>query len=481
MAEGAAAFLFPLHFGGAGGGGTLVRMTTGGAVTLAVALGGTAGSNPAGALIKSGAEFYGVAAGGGASDRGTVYKFSAGAATVLSAATTGSGSLPEGALTTGSDGSLFGTAREGGASARGALYKVTTAGVRTRLVSFTGTAGTARGSKPRGAVILAANTSYYGLTETGGASDAGTLFRMSAAGTITTMADFTAAGPRLPLGGLTLAPDGSLYGTASRGGGADGGTLLRVVPASNTWSAPADFTVATGMNPAGAVLTAADGTLYGLTTSGGTAGQGTLWRYTAAGGLESLVSFTGSTGAAPGSGGYFDGGTLLTGGLALAADGTLYGVTPGGGAGGGGTAFRYTLPTPLQNWKLTHLGDANAPDTGDPDNDGVSTLAEYGLLLSPETGDVSQLPAATLSMERALQWTVPRDPARNDVTVTVEAADILSGPWTALAASVNGTPFTGPGYVSGDADTTGIKSVTVRDIFTPDSAARRFLRMRVSR
>jgi hypothetical protein len=33
--------------------------------------------------------------------------------------------------------------------------------------------------------------------------------------------------------------------------------------------------------------------------------------------------------------------------------------------------------TPLQQWKLAYLGDANAPDTGDPDGDGQNNYFEY--------------------------------------------------------------------------------------------------------
>ena len=481
VSDGAGGFLFSMSSGGDNGGGTLVRLAAAGAVTVAAPLGGTIGSRPAGALLSAGGEFFGVASRGGATDRGTLYKYSAGALSLLSPATSTAGSLPEGALITGSDGSFFGTATEGGTSTRGTLYKVSAAGVRTRLVSFTGTSGAAKGSRPRGSLSLAANTSFYGLTETGGAADMGTLFRMSAAGTLTTMAEFTAAGPRLPLGGLIRAADGSLYGTTSRGGSADAGTLLRVVPATNTWSTLADFTAATGSAPAGAVLVAPDGTLYGLTTSGGVSGLGTLWRFTAAGGLESLVSFTGSTGASPGSGGFLDGTTLVTGGLTLDGTGTLYGVTPGGGSGGGGSAFRYSFNTPFQSWKLANLGDANASDEADPDNDSIPALVEYALLLSPNQCDTALLPAASLSGGHSLEITVPRDTARNDVTVTVEASGNLTGPWSPLAVSTAGAPFSGPGYLSGDSTSAGIKAVVIRDVFTTATTARRFLRLRISR
>ena len=63
-----------------------------------------------------------------------------------------------------------------------------------------------------------------------------------------------------------------------------------------------------------------------------------------------------------------------------------------------------------------------------------------------------------------LRMFLTRDPARHDVTLTVRAASSLDGPWTDVAVSGLGQPFTGPGYVAGDADTPGLKTVEVRDI-----------------
>jgi uncharacterized repeat protein (TIGR03803 family) len=466
--------LFPMREGGAAGGGTLVRLAADGSFSAAAALGGTAGSSPSGALLQSGAEFIGVASRGGPADRGAVFQFSSAAVASLSPAAASTGSLAEGPLIIGNDGACYGPALEGGSSANGTLYKVSTAGVRTRLVSFTGTAGAARGRRPRAPLARAANTSYYGLTENGGAADSGTLFRLSAAGTLTTLAEFTAGGPHLPLGGLVTGTDGHLYGTTSRGGDTGGGVLLRVVPASNTWSVLASFSAATGTQPAGAVCIGSDGALYGLTTAGGTSGHGTLWRYTPAAGLEALVSFTGHSGAFPGS----NSTGLPPGGVVQNAGGSLTGVTSTGGSGGGGTAFRFTFPGPLETWKLTHLGDANAPDMGDPDGDAIPNLIEYALLLPPALPNA--LPAVQPGHDGALSITIPRDPARSDITITVEAADSLTGPWESLASSILGAPFDGPGYVSGDDATPGPKQVQIRDTAVPGSS-RRFLRTRISR
>lgn len=471
VVENAGALLFPMSLGGDNGGGSLVRLTTASGVSVVAALGGTLGSGPAGGLVQSGADFFGVAASGGASNRGTAFKFTSptGAALVASYTST-SGGAPEGALITGSDGAFYGVSREGGTTARGTLYKVTTTGVRTRIVSFTGTAGAVKGTRPRGPLVLAANTKFYGVTEAGGAADAGTLFTMTAAGVLTTLAEFTVAGPRAPLGGLTIGADGLLYGTLSAGGAGNAGALLRIDPATDTWSTPVNFTSpATGGGPAGALTAGADGAIYGLTTTGGPGGAGSVWRYTTAVGLESLVSFSGGGGP---------------GGLAFGGDGKLYGVTAGGGAGGGGTAFRLTLSTPYSTWKQTELGDANAADLGDPDHDGFPTLLEYALMMHPAVPDAPNAVEgsfAIVSGRTFLAATVPRDPAHPDITVTVETASMLAGPWSAVAASVNGAPFAGAGYLSGDSVAPGLKSLLVRDVVSTAEAPHRFLRLRASR
>ena len=141
------------------------------------------------------------------------------------------------------------------------------------------------------------------------------------------------------------------------------------------------------------------------------------------------------------------------------------------------------LPMPAyQQWKFNHLGDVNAPDLGDPDRDGLVTLAEYGLGLLPEA--FSHPPVASIFTDAEgsrLRMFVQRDPAHNDITVSIEVrTDLVYGPWTTLATSTLGAPFTGPGYIGGDDATPGIKTVEVRDIVTFTETDERFLRVKVT-
>ena len=142
----------------------------------------------------------------------------------------------------------------------------------------------------------------------------------------------------------------------------------------------------------------------------------------------------------------------------------------------------FTFGTPLTDWKITQLADAAASDLADIEGDGLVHLAEYAFLLSPTAP--SQPPGAsvfTYAEGQRLRMFVPRDPARNDITVSVEATgDLAAGPWTTLATSTLGAPFSGPGYVDGDDATPGVKIVEVRDVRNISAAAQRWLRVKVT-
>jgi WD40 repeat protein len=152
----------------------------------------------------------------------------------------------------------------------------------------------------------------------------------------------------------------------------------------------------------------------------------------------------------------------------------------------GGTTDRGSVsifsPSPFSFWKHNVLGDDFAPDTGDGDGDGGSNLLEYTLLLDPAASDATSLPQPAVydyPDGRRLRIFVPRDPAHSDLTVQVQAADSLTGPWTALATSTTGAPFAGPGYVGGDSNTPGVKIVEVRDTVPMSIATQRFMRVKV--
>ena len=249
------------------------------------------------------------------------------------------------------------------------------------------------------------------------------------------------------MGGLVAGSDGKLYGTLSEGGTADAGGILRFDPADDSWSVAAAFDGAgTGARPMGELHAGSDGALYGMCAEGGAAGTGPVFRYAPGGSLVTLASFGPAT---PGAGSATGGaGITHTGGLRLAADGTLYGVTPGGGAGGGGVVFRITQEVaPFVQWLAVNGIDPATPLTSDGDGDNLALLVEYALGGDPGAPDAFP----TLTTEdfgaegRRLCIAVPRDPDSADATIVVEAsASLAPGSWEVLATSAGGAPFPAP-------------------------------------
>ena len=176
-------------------------------------------------------------------------------------------------------------------------------------------------------------------------------------------------------------------------------------------------------------------------------------------------------------------------GLTLPTSGSLRarGVTTGGYFNGSSgllekvASYDFSL-APIQQWKLTQLGDANAPDLGDSDFDGLVHLAEYALNLFPTAPSLPPLVTRFVYAEgERLRMFFTRDPAHNDVTIEVQSADSPAGPWTTVAASTLGGVTTGTGYVGGDDASPGLKTVEVRDtVNISPTTNSRYLRVKVT-
>ena len=195
---------------------------------------------------------------------------------------------------------------------------------------------------PRG-ITLGADGALYGGAIHGGLHGFGALYRYTPRGGVEILAHFTGTnGPvlgRMAGRQLLLARDGQFYGVTERGGRHDQGTLFRMDPASNPVQLTTlwEFDGTDGGEPMAGLIEDCQepGLFHGGTQMGGQGGSGTLFRLDCRGGtarLETRVHFTGDQGVAPGR--------RLVSALAQTADGNLYGTTPEGGAGDGGTAFR---------------------------------------------------------------------------------------------------------------------------------------------
>jgi uncharacterized repeat protein (TIGR03803 family) len=339
-------------------GGTVFRMTTGGAVTVLHTFFGADGLAPSGGLaIGPDGAFYGLTDGGGDQGGGTVFRIAAdGTFTLLHSfdGPLGDGHEPYlGALALGPDGRFYGATSGGGAGGRGVLFALTTAGEVTVLHAFSGAPD---GATPRGGLTLGSDGVLYGTTLCGGAAEApggcgGTLYAYSEAGggyRVVHSFDAAAAEGSAPQAAPTEA-GGDLYGTTARGGGADAGTVYRLPlgggPLATLHAFGGGMTAAAangdGLAPAGRLVLAGDGGLYGSTSNGGAnqavhpQGDGTLFRIGTDGSYALLVSFGASAG---------DGSHPMTG-LAKGSDGTLYGVTETDPTNHAGTTYRYVPAT----------------------------------------------------------------------------------------------------------------------------------------
>ncbi len=153
--------------------------------------------------------------------------------------------------------------------------------------------------------------------------------------------------------------------------------------------------------------------------------------------------------------------------------------------------FTVTSVSASAFWRLTHFGSTNAtgdaaPDA-DPNHNGISNLLEYALGGDPVgmyTG-TEVLPDLSISpTTQCAEFSLTRHIDRNDITLTVQAADSPAGAWTHLARSINGAVFTvlEAGAVVTESGAGNIRAVSVRDIFqaTDPAHPRRFMRLEVT-
>ena len=242
----------------------------------------------------------------------------------------GDGLSPEATLVHGSDGNFYGTTPLGGAQAKGTVFKIDAAGTLTTLHSFSGFPRD--GAAPVGGLVQGSDGNFYGTTASGGAFFQGTIFQMTASGAITVLHSFNSffGEGAIPIAGLMQGNDGNFYGTTALGGTHFQGTVFKIHAAGNfTTLHSFSGSPTEGADPIAGLVQGNDGNFYGTTPSGGEHFQGTVFRITAAGDLTVLHSFSGY----PAEGG------VPFAALVQGNDGNFYGTTAVGGAHFKGTVF----------------------------------------------------------------------------------------------------------------------------------------------
>ncbi len=252
------------------------------------------------------------------------------------------GVIPKGGVALGFDGNLYGTTQGGGQNSAGTVFKVTPTGTLTTVWTF---ANGTDDSVPIFPLVQAQDGNLYGVSVGQYNGQFGAFYKVSSTGKLSVLHDFTGTdgtNPNLP----TWSIDGNLYGTALLGGspacaGYQGGcgVVYKMTAAGKEtvlWNFKGFFGN-DGALPEGALVQGYDGNFYGTTREGGTSancggGCGSVFKITPAGALTILHNFTG----APGDGAYPDSG------LTLGTDGNFYGVTSVGGTINRGALFQIT-------------------------------------------------------------------------------------------------------------------------------------------
>jgi uncharacterized repeat protein (TIGR03803 family) len=253
-------------------------------------------------------------------------------------------------LVQGTNGNLYGTTIEGGANGAGTVFKITLSGTLTTVYSFCSLSGCADGEDPVAGLVQATNGDLYGTTRNGGnagcGSDCGTAFKITPSGTLTTLYSFCeqpgCTDGINPEGALVQATNGDLYGTTNFDGANSGwGTLFKMTPSGALTTLDTFcYGCATGNMPVTPPIQATNGDLYGTTPTGGAGNPDCTYGCGAV--YRSTLSGTlTALYSFCSKTGCTDGSYPLAA-LVQASNGNFYGTTQTGGANNLGTVFELT-------------------------------------------------------------------------------------------------------------------------------------------
>ena len=128
------------------------------------------------------------------------------------------------------------------------------------------TAALTRAASP--SLIQASDGNVYGMTGSGGSAHGGTVFKLTATGTLTTLYAFDCSTGSCGPSGLLQARDGNFYGTTASGGTGGAGTFFKLTAAGIVTTLRAfDCHSAEGCDPSG-LIQASDGNFYGMMRAG---------------------------------------------------------------------------------------------------------------------------------------------------------------------------------------------------------------------
>lgn len=318
--------------------GTIFKCNVVGTETLLYSFigGATDGASPDQGMVQgSDGNLYGISTSGGILNDGAIFKCStSGAESLFYTLGEGIGYYLSGSLIQAQDGYIYGMTQSGGPLNQGTIFKYSTSGTLSVLHNFIG--GTTDGASPCGSLIQASDGNFYGMTNTGGTSNKGTIFKCTTSGTITLLHSF-AGGVSDGLtmyGSLIQGTDGNFYGMTNAGGTSNKGIIFMCTP-SGAFTLLYSFMggASDGANPYGSLIQGIDGNLYGMTLNGGSSNYGVVFKCTISGTEVVIHNF---------AGGISDG-EYPYGNLIQTNDSTIYGAASGGGTSNLGGIFKCTI------------------------------------------------------------------------------------------------------------------------------------------
>lgn len=327
--------------GGETGEGTIFEFDMSIPQYFCTSFGSGKGSFPTGTLIEaSNGKLYGTTTCNSQTSTGVIFEYDTSTHQYIKKvdfSEVSTGAEPGGALLQDSTGLMYGLTTAGGATGYGVLFEYDLANnILTKKVDLSGAPD---GNFPYGSITQASNGKLYGMTYYGGEiSDNGVLFEYDMpTGTLTKKYEFsnTSIGQYPYFSALVETSNGKLYGTTSAGGASGAGVLFEFDPLADTLIKKINFGGTNGVQPRGKLLIAANGKMYGMTSSGGTNGIGVLFEYNPSTNiLTNKLNFSASAN-----------GSTPYGSLIQATNGKIYGMTQLGGSYGYGIIFEYDTAT----------------------------------------------------------------------------------------------------------------------------------------
>src|ERR1035438_9403239 len=445
---------------------------------------GTDGAGPNGLVQGMDGNFYGTTVLGGATNPCSANDGAPGCGTVFQIAPTGvlttlhsfsgtDGAAPVAGLIQGSDGKFYGTTSLGGTNGAGTIFSIIPGGTPVTLYNFCSQTNCADGSNPAAALVQGKDGNFYGTTAGGSGArcpgDCGTVFKITPAGTLTTLYTFDGTGGIGARAALVQGSDGNFYGTTIAGGNlgcgpsnpeGDCGTIFKITPQgtlTSLYSFCGEAGCPDGFYPS-RLVQGADVDFYGTAAFGGNLvacdtlaypvyfSCGTVFKITPGGTLTTLHLFDST-----------DGGWPLSG-VIQGTDGNFYGTTELGGANGTGTIFKmtpagtlitlYTFPTSggvSGGLIQAASGIFYGTTPGDGETSNAGTVFSFAIGLGGTTASTTSLSLSPASVSVGSSGPVV-------MTATV-APTSGSGTPTGVVAFFNGSSELGSSNLSGGAAT----------------------------